>query len=98
MRICFQVLRTILRVGIYEKEAQTKRNKHKKITCLPYKTKQRKKIIMEHLRALSLLFFAFAYLCSLAMFCESALFLKFGGIALFVFLTHELVQQYYLKK
>jgi hypothetical protein len=53
---------------------------------------------MEHLRALSILFFAFAYLCSLAMFFEGALFLKFGGVALFVFLTHELVQQYYLKK
>jgi len=37
-------------------------------------------------------------LCSLAMFCEHALFLKFGGVALFVFLTHQLVEQYYLKK
>jgi hypothetical protein len=53
---------------------------------------------MEHLRALSLLFFAFAYLCSLAMFCESALFLKFGGVALFAFLTHQLVEQYQFKK
>jgi len=53
---------------------------------------------MEHLRALSILFFAFAYLCSLAMFCEHALFLKFGGVALFVFLTHQLVEQYQFKK
>jgi hypothetical protein len=98
MRICSQVLRTILRVGIYEKEAQTKRNKYKKVARLFNETKQRKKITMEHLRALSLLFFAFAYLCSLAMFCESALFLKFGGVALFVFLTHQLVEQYQFKK
>jgi len=53
---------------------------------------------MEHLRALSLLFFAFAYLCSLAMFFEQALFLKFGGVALFAFLTHQLIDQYHLKK
>jgi hypothetical protein len=53
---------------------------------------------MEHLRALSLLFFSFAYLCSLAMFCEDAFYLKFGGVALFAFLTHQLVDQYNLKK
>jgi hypothetical protein len=53
---------------------------------------------MEHLRALSILFFVFAYLTAFTMFFADALFLKFGGVALFVFLTHELVQQYYLKK
>jgi hypothetical protein len=53
---------------------------------------------MEHLRALSLLFFAFAYLTAIALFFEQALFLKFGGVALFAFLTHQLVDQYHLKK
>jgi hypothetical protein len=53
---------------------------------------------MEHLRALSVLFFAFAYLTAIAMFFEQALFLKFGGVALFAFLTHQLVDQYHLKK
>jgi hypothetical protein len=53
---------------------------------------------MEHLRALSILFFVFSYLCSFAMFFADALFLKFGAVALFAFLTHQLVEQYYLKK
>ena len=53
---------------------------------------------MEHLRALSLLFFAFAYLTAIAMFFADPLFLKFGGVALFAFLSHQLVEQYYLKK
>ena len=53
---------------------------------------------MEHLRALSIMFFAFAYLTAIAMFCEQAFFLKFGGGALFAFLTHQLVDQYHLKK
>jgi hypothetical protein len=53
---------------------------------------------MEHLRALSVLFFAFAYLTAIAMFFADALFLKFGGVALFAFLTHQLVDQYHLKK
>jgi len=53
---------------------------------------------MEHLRALSILFFAFSYLTALAMFFADALFLKFGGVALFAFLSHQLVEQYYLKK
>jgi hypothetical protein len=53
---------------------------------------------MEHLRALSLLFFAFAYLTAIAMFFEQALFLKFGGVALFAFLTHQLIDQYQIKK
>jgi len=54
--------------------------------------------MIEHLRALSLLFFAFAYLMAIAMFCEHALFLKFGGVALAAFLTHQLIEQYHLKK
>lgn len=98
MRTFSQAHKIILQVGIYEKETQTKRNKHKKVTCLLNKTKQRKKIIMEHLRALSVLFFVFAYLTAFAMFFEDALFLKFGGVALFAFLTHELLQQYQFKK
>jgi len=53
---------------------------------------------MEHLRALSLLFFAFAYLTALAMFFEQSLFLKFASVALFAFLTHQLIDQYHLKK
>jgi hypothetical protein len=53
---------------------------------------------MEHLRALSILFFVFSYLCSFAMFFEGALFLKFGSVALFAFLTHQLVEQYQFKK
>lgn len=53
---------------------------------------------MEHLRALSVLFFAFAYLMAIAMFFADALFLKFGGIALAAFLTHQLIEQYHLKK
>jgi len=53
---------------------------------------------MEHLRALSVLFFAFAYLCSFAMFFEDPLFLKFGGIAFSAFLIHQLIEQYHLKK
>lgn len=53
---------------------------------------------MEHLRALSILFFAFAYLMAIAMFFEQALFLKFGGVALAAFLTHQLIEQYHLKK
>jgi hypothetical protein len=53
---------------------------------------------MEHLRALSLLFFAFAYLTALAMFFADALFLKFGSVALFAFLTHQLIDQYHIKK
>jgi hypothetical protein len=53
---------------------------------------------MEHLRALSVLFFAFAYLTAIAMFFSDALFLKFGSVALFAFLTHQLVDQYNLKK
>jgi len=53
---------------------------------------------MEHLRALSIMFFAFAYLTAIAMFCEQSLFIKFGGGALFAFLTHQLIEQYYLRK
>jgi len=53
---------------------------------------------MEHLRALSVLFFAFAYLTAIAMFFLDALFLKFGSVALFAFLTHQLVDQYNIKK
>ena len=53
---------------------------------------------MEHLRALSLLFFAFAYLTAIAMFFADPLFLKFGGVALFAFLTHQLIDQYHIKK
>jgi hypothetical protein len=53
---------------------------------------------MEHLRALSILFFAFAYLTAFAMFFEDELFLKFGGVAFAVFLTHQLIDQYNLKK
>jgi hypothetical protein len=53
---------------------------------------------MEHLRALSILFFVFAYLMAFTMFFADALFLKFGGVALFAFLSHQLVEQYYLKK
>ena len=34
MRICFQAHKTILRVGTYEKETQTKRKKYKEINNL----------------------------------------------------------------
>ena len=53
---------------------------------------------MEHLRALSVLFFVFAYLTAFTMFFADALFLKFGGVALFAFLTHQLIDQYHIKK
>jgi nicotinamide riboside transporter PnuC len=98
MRICSPVHKTISQVGIYEKEAQTKRNKHKKVTRLFNETKQRKKITMEHLRALSIFFFIFSYLTAFTMLFADALFLRFGGVALFAFLSHQLVEQYYLKK
>jgi hypothetical protein len=53
---------------------------------------------MEHLRALSIFFFIFSYLTAFAMLFADALFLRFGGVALFAFLSHQLVEQYHLKK
>jgi hypothetical protein len=48
----------------------------------------------KHLRSLAFLFFFFAYLTAVAMAFEDSLFLKFGGVALGLFLTHQLVDQF----
>lgn len=48
----------------------------------------------KHLRSLSVMFFVSAYLTAIAMYFEGALFLKLGGVALGLFLTHQLAQQF----
>lgn len=48
----------------------------------------------QHLRSLSVVFFIAAYGMSIAMYFEDALFLKLGGIAMFIFLTHQLVEHF----
>jgi hypothetical protein len=48
----------------------------------------------KHLRSLSVVFFIAAYGTAIAMYFEEALFLKLGGVALGLFLTHQLAQQF----
>jgi len=48
----------------------------------------------KHLRSLSVVFFIAAYGTAIAMYFEGALFLKLGGVALGLFLTHQLAQQF----
>ena len=47
-----------------------------------------------HLRSLAFLFFVSAYGTAIAMYFEGSLFLKLGGVALALFLTHQLVDQF----
>jgi hypothetical protein len=49
---------------------------------------------MKHLKSISVMFFISAYATSVAMYFEDALFLKFGGVALALFLTYQLVDKY----
>lgn len=48
----------------------------------------------QHLRSLAVVFFIAAYCMSIAMYFEDKLFLKLGGIAMFIFLTHQLVEHF----
>lgn len=48
----------------------------------------------KHLRSLSFLFFVSSYGTAIAMYFEGALFLKLGGVALGLFLTHQLFEQF----
>ena len=48
----------------------------------------------KHLRSLAFLFFVSAYATAIAMYFEGALFLKLAGVALGLFLTHQLVDQF----
>ena len=48
----------------------------------------------KHLRSLSVVFFIAAYGTAVAMYFEDALFLKLAGVALGLFLTHQLFEQF----